>query len=251
MKRLAYSAFLSAALIVSQGLARCQGFQPTTPAAEYIRAGGSLVASIRYPVQFFSDVTPGEEHFAAAHVMRDRGITIGCTATTYCDNDPLTRWQMATFIIRSIYTALNGDPESFTYDPAQRFSDVPPSHPAFKHVQKMAQLGITTGCTATQFCPDSLTTNSQMAVFTVRAWAHIRTNCTSAPDCDTKFVAPPTPYFQDVPFGHPHFNWVQMVRKLNVITAGCTSQLFCPDNSILRGRTAVYVLRALLNDYAF
>src|SRR5262249_1820859 len=35
--------------------------------------------------------------------MKDVGITSGCSATTYCPNDPVTRGQMAVFIVRGSY----------------------------------------------------------------------------------------------------------------------------------------------------
>jgi hypothetical protein len=37
-------------------------------------------------------------------------------------------------------------------------------------VQKLRELGITIGCTATQYCPDVPITREQMAVFLTRAF---------------------------------------------------------------------------------
>ena len=49
------------------------------------------------------------------------------------------------------------------------FSDVPTSHPFFQPIQALAATGITTGCTATTFCPDAAVTRGQMAAFLSRA----------------------------------------------------------------------------------
>jgi hypothetical protein len=49
------------------------------------------------------------------------------------------------------------------------FTDVPVTSPYFSYVQKLRQLGITAGCTATTFCPDDKLTRGQMAVFLIRA----------------------------------------------------------------------------------
>jgi len=49
------------------------------------------------------------------------------------------------------------------------FSDVPSSHPFYQYVEALAASGITTGCSATQFCPDAPLTRGQMAVFLAKA----------------------------------------------------------------------------------
>lgn len=49
------------------------------------------------------------------------------------------------------------------------FTDVPTGHPFFQVIEALAASGVTAGCTATQFCPDSAVTRSQMAAFLARA----------------------------------------------------------------------------------
>lgn len=48
------------------------------------------------------------------------------------------------------------------------FSDVPPTHPFYQYVEALVASGITTGCTATQYCPNDPLTRGQMAVFLSR-----------------------------------------------------------------------------------
>lgn len=48
------------------------------------------------------------------------------------------------------------------------FTDVPTSHPFFQFVEALADSGITTGCSATQYCPNNYVTRGQMAVFLAR-----------------------------------------------------------------------------------
>jgi hypothetical protein len=45
------------------------------------------------------------------------------------------------------------------------FADVPASHMFFRYVEALVNAGITGGCTATQYCPDSYLTRGQMAKF--------------------------------------------------------------------------------------
>ncbi len=49
------------------------------------------------------------------------------------------------------------------------FSDVPTNHWAFRHIEALADSGITAGCGATTFCPDAPLTRAQMAVFLAKA----------------------------------------------------------------------------------
>lgn len=58
-------------------------FNPPTPAA-----------------QRFTDVAPNNTFYAFIDQMALRGVTAGCTATTYCPNDFVTRAQMAAFLVR-------------------------------------------------------------------------------------------------------------------------------------------------------
>ena len=48
------------------------------------------------------------------------------------------------------------------------FTDVPANHPFYSFIQKMRQLAVTGGCTASTYCPDDSTTRGQMSVFIVR-----------------------------------------------------------------------------------
>jgi len=45
------------------------------------------------------------------------------------------------------------------------FSDVSTSNPFFSYIEALASSGITTGCTASQFCPNNPVTRAQMAKF--------------------------------------------------------------------------------------
>ncbi|WP_456375413.1 S-layer homology domain-containing protein [Thiolapillus sp.] len=45
------------------------------------------------------------------------------------------------------------------------FSDVPTTHQFFREIEALADSGITSGCSATQYCPDDPVTRGQMAVF--------------------------------------------------------------------------------------
>ena len=54
----------------------------------------------------FTDVAAGDFGFAWIQRMKRDGVTAGCTTTTYCPNDPVTRGQMAIFIMRAAFNLL-------------------------------------------------------------------------------------------------------------------------------------------------
>ena len=116
------------------------------------------------PTPYFTDVPPSYEFFKWIQKLKELGITNGCTATTYCPNDDVTRGQMAAFVIRARY----GPTATFNYPTTPYFTDVPPTYLFFADVQKMAEVGITNGCSTTLFCPNDNITRGQMAVFVVR-----------------------------------------------------------------------------------
>ena len=48
----------------------------------------------------FTDVTTGDSFCNSAEWLKNRGVTLGCTATTYCPSQTVTRAQMALFMQR-------------------------------------------------------------------------------------------------------------------------------------------------------
>ena len=96
------------------------------------------------------------------------GITSGCSSEPvlqYCPESSVTRAQMAVFLIRALEEAQVASPTGI-------FSDVPSDHFAEGHIERVFELGITTGCSSDplQYCPDLSVTRAEMAVFIVRAF---------------------------------------------------------------------------------
>jgi len=117
---------------------------------------------------YFTDVPSTDVFFPYIQKFRDLGITSGCTTTTFCPTDPVTRAQAAIFLVRGKLKSVFGD--NIGAPSTASFADVPTNAFAFPFVQKMFELGITSGCSATQFCPDRTLTRQEAAVFVVRAF---------------------------------------------------------------------------------
>jgi S-layer homology domain len=180
----------------------------------------------------FSDVSPTSPHFDFINVLSMWKITTGCGAGTFCPGSPVSRGQMAVFIVRSVF----GD--QFPFPSTAYFTDVPSTHPYFAYIQKLRQLGITQGCSATTFCPDASITRSEAAVFIVRAKLGSLFG--------DSFSYPATAYFSDVPSTDGRFPFIQKLRELG-ITQGCSPTTFCPNQAIPREQMATFLVRAFLN----
>ena len=164
-------------------------------------------------------------HQGAIEAIAAAGITKGCNPPTnnlFCPDDPVTRGQMAAFLVRALDLPTTTD-APFT-DSAGVFSD---------SINRLAAAGITKGCnppTNNLFCPDDPVTRGQMAAFLVRALDLPTT--TDAPFTDSAGV------FSD------------SINRLAAagITKGCnppTNDRYCPDNAVTREQMATFLTRGL------
>jgi hypothetical protein len=85
----------------------------------------------------------------------------------YCPDAPVTRAQMAIFLLRSKYGAGHVPP---AVGDSTGFGDVAPSDFAAAWIKQLAAEGITSGCGGGNYCPKMAVTRAQMAVFLVRTF---------------------------------------------------------------------------------
>jgi hypothetical protein len=95
-----------------------------------------------------------------------RSITSGCGGGLYCPTSPVTREQMAVFLLKTEEGA------AFTPPPctSAAFTDVPCSSPFAPWVQELVARGITAGCGGGLYCPTDPVTRGQMAVFLTKTF---------------------------------------------------------------------------------
>ena len=109
-------------------------------------------------VDFFTDddssIFEGDINAIAA-----AGITKGTSATTYSPNDPVTRGQMAAFLVRAFDLPASAV-DAFGDDDGTLFE---------ADINALAAAGITVGTSPTTFSPNDSVTRAQMATFLVRA----------------------------------------------------------------------------------
>ena len=182
----------------------------------------------------FTDVPSSSAFFDYVNVLSSWQITSGCSANPplFCPTDLVTRDQLATFIIKSMLG------NTFTYRLTPYFTDVPATSPYFPYIQKLADLGLTHGCTATTYCPAGTVPRQDAAVLLVRGKLESLFG--------DKFTYPTTPFFTDVPATLPQFPYIQKMYELG-LTSGCSATQFCPGNNLTRQEIAVFLDRAFLN----
>jgi hypothetical protein len=95
------------------------------------------------------------------------GITGGCGSGNYCPESPVTRAQMAVFLLRSKYGASYSPP---AVGGNTGFSDVSPRYWAGAWIKQLVAEGITAGCGTGMYCPEAPVTRAQMAVFLVKTF---------------------------------------------------------------------------------
>jgi hypothetical protein len=117
----------------------------------------------------FKDVPPGSLAAPWIEELFNEGISHGCSPGYYCPNDPVTRTQMAPFLLRSKHGG------SYTPPPCTGiFADVacmPVKAPFVDWIEELYHEGITQGCApGPLYCPTSDVFRAQMAAFLVRTF---------------------------------------------------------------------------------
>ena len=198
-----------------------------TMAATIAAAGLATTASAQGR---FTDVTSSSHgsHIANIEALEELGVFDGteCGARKFCPGDPAKRWTVAVWIVRVID---GKDPFPVAHS---RFVDVDDDEWWMPYVERLADLGITVGCTQNplRFCPDGTVTRARMASFLVRAFRLQR--APSAKFTDTR--------------GSTHETNIDALFAAG-LTVGCRQNplRFCPRTPVSRAQMATLLNRGL------
>ncbi len=116
----------------------------------------------------FGDVPASDPYASWIEELAGLGITGGCGGTNFCPESPVTRRQMAAFLLKTREGSAHVPPPA-----AGLFGDVPAADPFAPWVEELYGEGITGGCQASPllYCPHNPNTRGQMAVFLVKTFA--------------------------------------------------------------------------------
>jgi hypothetical protein len=188
-----------------------------------------LVAAVVLPAaaagRFVDD--DGSVHEGYIEAIASEGITTGCNPPVndrYCPDDPVTRGQMAAFLVRALQLTGTGSIE-FVDDEGSVFES---------DIERLAEAGITTGCnppTNDRYCPEDPVTRGQMAAFLVRGF---------------EITEPGMNDFVDDE-GSVFENDIERLAAAG-ITRGCNppaNDRYCPEDPVTRAQMATFLGRAL------
>ncbi len=117
----------------------------------------------------FPDV-PASDPFAAwIEELAGLGVTTGCGNGNYCPGDPVTRAQMAVFLLKTLLGSSYAPPPPT----GTIFGDVPANAFAAAWIEDLYGRDVTGGCQASPllYCPGNPNTRGQMAVFLTRTFS--------------------------------------------------------------------------------
>ncbi|MYH44320.1 MAG: S-layer homology domain-containing protein, partial [Acidimicrobiaceae bacterium] len=178
----------------------------------------------------FSDVHEDAWYGEAVLRLAEQEVVAGYPDGTYRPEDVITRAQMAQLLSR----ALGDGPSDPPDDGVGRFSDVREDAWYGPAVRRLASLGVVQGCgDGGSYCPDSVVTRAQMALFLHRAY-------------DLDAPERTSPSFDDVGADHYAYEAVESLVEAG-ITAGCRTDpaLYCPNGVVTRAQMAVFLSRSL------
>ncbi len=115
----------------------------------------------------FDDVPVGDPFAPWIEALASLGVTAGCGGNDYCPANPVTRAQMAAFLLKT----RNGS--GYAPPPAVGiFGDVPASDPFAPWIEQIYNEAITGGCSTAPllYCPGASVTREQMAAFLVKTF---------------------------------------------------------------------------------
>jgi hypothetical protein len=113
----------------------------------------------------FGDVPASSPYCAWIEELARVGVVTGCGGGNFCPGAPVTREQMAVFVLRALEPQLS--PPACT---TPVFNDVPASSPYCSWIEELARRGVVTGCGGGNYCPAAPVTREQMAVFLGRVF---------------------------------------------------------------------------------
>jgi hypothetical protein len=110
----------------------------------------------------FADVPASSPFCRWIEELANRGVVSGCGGGNYCPTDPVTREQMAIFVLVTLDPTLNPPP---CVAGSEEFADVPASSVFCRWIEELFDRGVVSGCGGGNYCPAAPVSREQMSVF--------------------------------------------------------------------------------------
>lgn len=174
------------------------------------------------PQPSFSDVPPGVWYYGWVERLAELGISLGYADGTFRPSAPVTRGEMAVFLVR----ALGEEPVT---PPAGLFDDIPAGAFYRGHAERLLALGVTNGCAESplRYCPSGAVTRDEMASFLARAFDLPLEEVPARPSiASLELTLTPVasglsqPVFVDAPVGDSRLFIVERTGRIRVLAGG-------------------------------
>jgi hypothetical protein len=197
---------------------------------------GNYTSGTTYSVRpvIFTDVPITHWAFTWIERLYFAGVTDGCITTiprSYCPENNVTRAEMAKFLLKGKHGSSYVPPAVGT---STGFTDVPTTYWAAAWIKELAAEGITSGCTATTFCPDQQVTRAQMAKFLLSA-KHGLGYTPPAVGTSTGFA--------DVATTHWAAAWIKQLAAEGITTIPAGGN-YLPESPVTRAEMAKFLVAA-------
>jgi hypothetical protein len=217
------------------------------------RTGLTSTSKDVQPCKSFTDVS-GTDWFAVyVRYLGSAGLIAGFPDGSYRPNDPVTRAQLATLLVKALGYVTADLPTSAPSGCA--FTDVGPTDWFAGWVWQACQLGIMVGVGGGKFAPNDPVTRGQAATAVWKLSGLDDKSATTgfvsesvirkehvAPQSDRTLRGDPT--FLDVPIGAFYTDPVKRLYNIGVID-GTSATTFSPNDPVTRAQIAVILYRAL------
>jgi hypothetical protein len=170
----------------------------------------------------FSDVPYGHRNYAHINALVELGIINGYSDSTFRPNNTLTRAQAAIMIVRAAGISTDGVSSSFT--------DVPPTHAAYKFISAAYQAGIINGYSDGTFKPNANVTRAQIAIMVQRAFNVQASGIVMS--------------FTDVPEGYAPKKFIETLASQKIVN-GYSDGTFRPLNNVTRAQFSTMIYNAI------
>jgi hypothetical protein len=181
-----------------------------------------LTSTFEVYLNRFSDVPYGHRNYVHINALVGLGIINGYSDNTFRPSNTLTRAQAAIMIVRAIGLS--------TEEVSSSFTDVPPTHAAYKFISAAYQAGIINGYSDGTFRPNANVTRAQIAIMVQRAF--------NVQASDTIIT------FTDVPEGYAPKKFIETLASQKIVN-GYSDGTFKPLNNVTRAQFSTMIYNAI------
>jgi hypothetical protein len=192
--------------------------------------GSAPALRVLHVGESFPDVVTSNPFYRFVETLLHNAVTGGCGGGLYCPSASTTREQMVVFVL--VAREGTGYAPPACVAGSEMFADVPASNPFCRWVEELARRNVVSGCGGGSFCPGSVVSREQLAVFalaTREPAGYVPPACVAGAEM-----------FGDVPASNGFCRWIEELARRNVVS-GCGNGDYCPGSPVTREQMGVFL----------